>query len=185
MASGSSISAAARHYAEAAFAVARDERNFEGWQAAVEAAAHVLAQPNARALLTSPSVRAEEKRNAMDRLIPAAPPSARNFLHILVDRGRLGEIAGIAEAFRERLNRERGIVTAEVTTAVPIDPDTERVLTQRLGAFLQQDPQKLVIRQRVDPAIIGGVVARVGDTLIDDSVRGRLERLRRTLARAT
>src|SRR5216683_372875 len=71
---------------------------------------------------------------------------------------------------------------ADATTAVPLDAEMERLVAQRLAAYLHRDADKVIIRSRVDPAIIGGVVARVGDQLIDDSVRGRLERLRRTLA---
>jgi F-type H+-transporting ATPase subunit delta len=58
----------------------------------------------------------------------------------------------------------------------------ESLVAQRLAAYLQRDPKLMSIRSRVDPAIIGGVVARVGDQVIDDSVRGRLERLRQTLS---
>jgi F-type H+-transporting ATPase subunit delta len=65
---------------------------------------------------------------------------------------------------------------------VPIDADLQRVLAERLGAYLKHDPQRVTVLSRVDPSIIGGVVARIGDTLIDDSVRGRLQRLRRALA---
>jgi F-type H+-transporting ATPase subunit delta len=117
----------------------------------------------------------------LDRLVPEMPPVVRNFTHILVERDRLEQVPDIAEAFRERVNRERGILTAEVTTAIPLDEGMERSVAQKLGVYLDHDPRRLVIRSRVDPDIIGGVVARIGDTLIDDSVRGRLERLRRVL----
>jgi F-type H+-transporting ATPase subunit delta len=105
-----------------------------------------------------------------------------HFLHILAERDRLKEVPGIADALRDLINQRRGIITADVTTAIPLDADMERLVAQRLAAYLNRDPDKVTIRGRVDPAIIGGVVARVGDRLIDDSIRGRLERLRRTLA---
>lgn len=178
----SSISISARHYADAAFAVARETGDFEAWETALGDAARVLEQPTAKVILTSPAVRAEEKRGAFDKLTPTAGPLVRNFLHILADRDRLRELPGIAEAFRELLNRERGVLTADVTTAVPLDAEAERLVAERLGSHLNHDPRKLVIRPWVDPTLIGGVVARIGDTLIDDSVRGRLNRLRRTLA---
>jgi F-type H+-transporting ATPase subunit delta len=106
----------------------------------------------------------------------------RSFLHILAERDRLDQVPGIAEALRALINKQRGIVTAEVTTAVPLDAQLQGVVTQRLATYLNRQPQQLSIRARVDPSIIGGVVARVGDQLIDDSVRGRLERLRRALS---
>ncbi|MDQ3811565.1 MAG: ATP synthase F1 subunit delta, partial [Chloroflexota bacterium] len=142
----------------------------------------ILQMPSARTIFSSPTVAAAQKRAALDRLLPRAAPDTRNFLHILAERDRLDEVPGIAEALRESINRQRGIVTAEVTTAVPLDAELERLIGQRLASYLNRQPQQIVIRGRVDPAIIGGVVARVGDRLIDDSVRGRLERLRRALA---
>ena len=114
--------------------------------------------------------------------MPNAPQVVRNFLHILVDRHRLDQVPGILEALRELINVQRGIVTAEVTTAVPLDAEMEQVVTQRLATHLGREPRQVTIRSRVDPSIIGGVIARVGDQVIDDSVRGRIERLRRTLA---
>jgi F-type H+-transporting ATPase subunit delta len=128
-------------------------------------------------------VAVSDKRNALDRVLPNAPPLLRNFLHILADRDRLDEVPGVAEALRELVNKQRGIVTAEITTAVPLDADSERLVAQRLAAYLHRSPQQVTIRAHVDPSIIGGVVARVGDQLIDDSVRGRLERLRAALRR--
>ena len=113
------------------------------------------------------------------------PNPARNFLHILAERDRLVEVPGIADALRELINQRRGIITADVTTAVPLDAEMERLVAERLAAYLHRDADKVTIHSRVDPEIIGGVIARVGDQLIDDSVRGRLERLRRTLAGST
>jgi F-type H+-transporting ATPase subunit delta len=139
--------------------------------------------PSARVVFTSPAVAVSDKRAALDRVLPNAPPLLRNFLHILADRDRLDEVPGVAEALRELVNRQRGIVTAEVTTAVPLDADAEQLIAQRLAAYLHRSPQQVTIRAHVDPGIIGGVVARVGDQLIDDSVRGRLERLRAALRR--
>lgn len=180
--SGAILSGSARHYADAAFDVAREAGTFDTWLGALDDLARVLQVPAAYTVLTTPTVGEAEKLAAFDELVPNLPPHVRNFLRLLVERGRVREIPGIAVALRERVNRERGIVTADVTTAVPLDPETERTIAQRLGTFLRQDPSKLVIRSTVDPSIIGGVVARVGDTLIDDSVRGRLDRLKRTIS---
>jgi len=140
--------------------------------------------PSARTVLMSPAVPAQQKTAALDHILPTIATPIRNFLHILVDRDRLDEAPGIVEALRELINAQRGIITAEVTTAVPLDAELERVVAERLATYLGRDPQKLSIRSHVDPSIIGGVVARVGDEVIDDSVRGRIERLRRTLAGA-
>jgi len=175
-------SATGRRYATAAFNVAAESGDFDAWLNTLNDFARILQMPSARTVFMSPAVPTSEKRAALDKLLTNATPLVRNFLHILAERDRLVEVPGIADALGELINERRGIITADVTTAVPLDAEMERLVAQRLAAYLHRDADKVIIHSRVDPAIIGGVVARVGDQLIDDSVRGRLERLRRTLA---
>lgn len=177
-------SASARRYASAAFNVASETGEYDAWLNALLEFVRVLRMPSARTIFMSPAVPTSEKIAAIDQLLPNASPVVRNFLHILAERDRLDEVPGITEALRDLINQQRGIVTAEVTTAIPLDRDMEQLVARRLAAHLGREPDKVTIHSRVDPTIIGGVVARVGDRLIDDSVRGRLERLRRTLAGA-
>jgi F-type H+-transporting ATPase subunit delta len=174
--------ASERRYATAAFTVAGRTGEYDQWLQSLGEVARVLQMPSARTVFLSPAVPATQKAAALDRILPNASPLVRNFLHILVVRDRLGEVAGIVEALRELINVQRGVITADVTTAVPLDAELERLLAQRLAAHFGRDPDKMMIRSRVDPSIIGGVVAQIGDQVIDDSVRGRIERLRRSLA---
>jgi F-type H+-transporting ATPase subunit delta len=174
--------ASERRYATAAFTVAGRTGDYDAWLQALTDVARVLQMPSARTVFLSPAVPSTQKAAALDRILPNASPLVRNFMHILVERDRLAEVPGIADALRELINVRRGIITADVTTAVPLDAELEHVVAQRLAAHLGRDATKVTIRSRVDPSIIGGVVARVGDLVIDDSVRGRIERLRRTLA---
>lgn len=175
-------SASARRYASAAFSVASQTGDYDGWLATLTEFARMLQMPSARTIFASPVVPILQKHAALDKLLPSAPPMVRNFLHLLADRARLDEVPGIAEALLALVNQQRGIVTAEVTTAIPLDAELQRLVAQRLAAYLHTDPQLVTIVSRVDPTIIGGVVARVGDQVIDDSVRGRLARLRRSLS---
>lgn len=177
-------SASARRYASAAFTVAAESGDYDTWLNALSEVARILRMPSARTVFMSPAVPTSEKRTALDRLWPNAPPTVRNFLHILAERDRLDEVPGIADALRDLINQRRGIITADVITAIPLDGNMERLVAGRLAAHLGREPEKVTIRSRVDPAIIGGVVARIGDQVLDDSVRGRIERLRRTLAGA-
>jgi F-type H+-transporting ATPase subunit delta len=177
-------SASQRRYASAAFTVAARAGDYDAWVQALSEVARVLQMPSARSVFMSPAVPPAQKNAALDRILPSAPPMTRNFLHILVDRDRLDEVPGILDALRALINTQRGIITADVTTAVPLDTELEGQVAQRLATHFGRDPQKITIRSRVDPSIIGGVIARVGDEVIDDSVRGRIERLRRTLAGA-
>lgn len=175
-------SGSAKRYATAAFTVAEQSGDFDRWLNTLTALARILQMPSARTVFLSPAVPAEQKRAALDRLFPDVSPAIGRFLHIIADRDRLDELPGIAESLRDLINERRGIVTAEVTSAVPLDAEMERLVAARLAAYLNREPDKVTIRVRVDPSIIGGVIARVGDRLIDDSVRGRIDRLRQTLA---
>jgi F-type H+-transporting ATPase subunit delta len=174
--------ASARRYASAAFSVAGRSGDYDAWLQVLGELTRILQMPSARTVLLSPAVPATQKAAALDQLLPNATPMVRNFVHILVDRDRLSAVPGILEALREMINVQRGIITADVTTAIPLDTELERVIAQRLAAHLGRDPDKVSIQSRVDPSIIGGVVARIGDQVIDDSVRGRIDRLRQTLA---
>src|SRR6266536_2966327 len=175
-------SATAKRYASAAFSVAAESGDFDLWLDTLDELSRIMRMSSARIVFTSPTVAPADKRNALDRLLPDASPVVRNFLHIVADRDRLDQVPGIAEALHDAVNRQRGIVTAEVTTAVQLDAEMERTVTQRLAAYLNKQPNQVALKTRLDPNIIGGVVARVGDRVIDDSVRGRLERLRRAIS---
>jgi F-type H+-transporting ATPase subunit delta len=164
------------------FTVATQTGDYDTWLQTLRQVSRILQMPSARIVFMSPAVAPQQKAAALDRLLPNVSPTVRNFLHILVQRDRLDEVQGIGDALQDLINAQRGIITAEVTTAIPLDQEMEHLVAQRLAAYLNRDPGKVTILSRVDPSIIGGVVARVGDQVLDDSVRGRLERLRQTLA---
>jgi F-type H+-transporting ATPase subunit delta len=173
------IRPASRRYAEAIFGLAQQDQSFDAWGADLDALAELLETPLAARVLRSPAVTPAQKLQLLRAEIPTLRPAANNLLALLMHRGRFHLLPEIAAAYRELLNRARGIATARVTTAVPLDATTRDELGRRLAAYTGQQVQ---LETSVDPAIMGGVVARIGDTLIDGSVRGRLESLRRRLA---
>jgi F-type H+-transporting ATPase subunit delta len=168
----------ALRFAEAAFAVARDKNQLDAWLEALEQASSVFDNHAAGLFLTSPVVSAEKKRAVLANLLPSMSEDVTRFLGILAHRDRLNLVPEIAVAFRRLLNETRGVAVAEITTAVPIDERQKTVIASRLGRRLGKT---VVLETRVDPSIVGGVIAQVGDNVIDGSVRGRLERLRRSL----
>lgn len=173
------IRAAARRYADAVFELARAEGSYDAWGADLDHLAALLEVPLAARALTSPVISPAQKMSVIEAEVPNLRPPTRNLLRLLLHRDRLGFLPDIAAAFHERLNRERGIVTAQVTTAEPLDAATQASLAAKLSAYVGKQVQ---MQTSVDPSIIGGVVAQIGDQLIDGSVRGRLELLRRRLA---
>ena len=173
------ISGSARRYAAAVFGLARDTNSLDAWLADLERLAQVLQAPEAERALTSPAVPEAQRLAALERILPGLQPQMRSFVAILVQRGRLQLAAEILADFRRRLDEHRGVAIVEVSTAIPLDAASERVLAERLSRYTGRQVR---LEKRVDPDLIGGVVARIGDELIDDSVRGRLDRLHRRLA---
>ena len=168
----------AARYAEAAFAVARREERIDDWLAALERAAEVFQDRRAEQYLTSPVVPPDRKMAALAELLPDVAPAVRNFLGILARRDRLELVPEIAAYFRRLTNEHYGIAVAQVTTAVPLDAAQRELVATRLSARIGK---RVILEEQVDPSILGGVVAQIGDDVIDGSVRGRLERLRRSL----
>lgn len=103
---------------------------------------------------------------------------SRNALMLLSDNGRLRVLPAIARALREEADRRAGIVRAHVASAAPLSDAYVQRLTQALEARFQK---KVVVQRTVDPSLIAGVVTRVGDTIIDGSVRARLNELKTEL----
>jgi F-type H+-transporting ATPase subunit delta len=173
------IRSAARRYADAVFELARAENSYDAWTADLDRLAELMQVPAAERALTSPVITPAQKMSVIEAEVPSLTPHTRNLLQLLLHRDRLGLLPDIAAAFHERLDRERGIVTAHVTTAEPLDPAAQAGLVAKLSTYVGR---QIRVETSVDPSIIGGVVARIGDQLIDGSVRGRLESLRRRLA---
>lgn len=168
----------ALRFAEAAFAVARDTNTLDAWLEALDQASSLYENHAAELFLTSPVESADKKQAVLKQLLPGVSDDVQRFLAILAHRDRLELVPDIAVHFRRLLNEHQGIAVAQVTTAVPIDDRQKAVIASRLGRRLGKT---VVLEERVDPSILGGVIAQVGDTVIDSSIRGRLERLRRTL----
>src|SRR5690606_32161809 len=161
----------------------RSEANaLDAWLADLERLRDVLANPLASQALTSPAVPQSERAAALDNLLPELRPQIRNLAHLLIERGRLELVPEILEAFKELVDRARGIVVAQVTSAIELDDQLRRVVTERLTTYTGKQVR---LELSVDPSLIGGVVARIGDELIDDSVRARLQHLKERLAQAS
>jgi F-type H+-transporting ATPase subunit delta len=175
--------AAAARYARALFDVVRKEgdldqagRDLSGF------AAVVSGTPALARALSNPAVPSARKRAVVDQLLAHAgtmsPPVAK-LLRLLAERDRLLLLPELDEAYQNRLREHAQIVRAEVTTAAPIGPDRVGAIRSALARTTGREVQ---LDTRVDPAIIGGVVTRIGSTVFDGSVARQLERLRETLA---
>jgi F-type H+-transporting ATPase subunit delta len=130
--------------------------------------------------LRSPAVRPSRKRGVIARLAEplGLAREVRNFLYVLIDRRRIGELEDIVEAFETLLDEALGFVRADVTSARELDAAQRASLEAQLSRLTGKRARA---HFSTDPALIGGAVARVGSAVYDGSVRGQLEALRRRL----
>ncbi|MCS6801548.1 MAG: ATP synthase F1 subunit delta [Chloroflexota bacterium] len=170
----------ARRYAQAIFSLAKDQNRFDEWDAELTTIAEALQQPELRAALESVRAPFAAKRELIQSVFAeTVSPLAKNFLLLLVQRGRLQLLDDIIAFYRRLVDEERGIARARVTTAVPLDESERERVAQRLAAITGK---QIRLETAVDPTILGGLIARIGDKLIDGSTRTRLLALRQRLA---
>ena len=172
-------SVVARRYAEAYFSLAREAGDIDGWGRELAAVAETLGRGEVLSALTNPRLSsAERSKLAMDLLDGVEVP-ARNLARLLVERRRASLLPLVLEHYRRLRDRASGVMRAEVTTAVTVDEATTSAITRALEEKFGTSVRTEV---RTDPTILGGLVVRVGERVIDDSVRTHLQQLRAALA---
>lgn len=177
--------ASARPYAKALFEVAVGAGRAEPTGEELAALARLLLDhPDLGKVLTHPAVTPKAKREVVDQIATRLGVSTpvHKLLLLMAERDRLGLLAELRQDYQQRLMQHLGIVEAYVTTAVPLPADRAAAIASSLGAATGKQVQ---VRTGVDPAIMGGVVAKMGSTVIDGSVVRQLERLRKTLIAGT
>ena len=174
---------AARRYAEAAFEVAMRDDAVEAWRSELDTAAAIVADERVGRMLANPALPLE-KRLEMAKSIFGKSVSQHvlNLIGLMLRRGRIHELPRLAAEFRRLDNARQGITIATAISAAPLTQDEIRALTERLEALTGG---RIELEVQVDPSLLGGLVVRVGDRMIDGSVRGRLERLRNQLVSGT
>lgn len=174
-----SASASARRYAEAVFDLATDVGAFDAWSRDLAVIAAFVADPEVAGLLASGKVPRDEKTRLLSAgLERQIAPMSWNLVRLLEQRGKTYLAPGILELFQERVDDTRGVANAVVTTAVPLEADEREAVASRLSALTGK---QVNVTPVVDESIIGGIVARIGDELIDGSTKSRLVALKRRL----
>jgi F-type H+-transporting ATPase subunit delta len=175
-------STAARRYAEAVFEIARRDGTEDAWHVGLDAAWHVLGPAEVLRIVENPAIPLPQRQDAVRAALAAesiaAPPvgaQLSNLVAALVARRRVSLVPAIAGEYGRLLDRHRGVAAAVVTSAAPLSADETAAIQARIEVLAGAT---ISLRTAVDPALIGGVTVRIGDRLIDASVRGRLERLR-------
>ncbi len=167
---------AGRRYAEAAFQLATRDKALDAWAEGLALAARFAADEGVLHVLDNPSIPHAERQATVNQLLEGrVPGGVLNLARLLTQRGRFGALPVVATEFTRLLNRRNGVVEAVVTSAAPLTATETDAVGERVRAMTGS---KVSLRAEVDPELIGGLTVRIGDQLLDASVRGRLERLR-------
>jgi len=135
-----------------------------------------------RVFMDSPQVRTEEKKELLQKVFGGnIEPVLLNFFFLLIDKNRIENTRDIGEVFAELVETERGIVRAQVVTAIPLPDDLSAALEGKLAVVTGK---KIVLETKTDPAVIGGVCVTLGDKVLDGTVRTNLDLLGKTLGEA-
>jgi F-type H+-transporting ATPase subunit delta len=175
--------ATATRYARALFESARAEGDVEGAGRDLEAFHTVFAaQPELRQVLGRPWIKPEERQGIAREVAErtGARGLVRNFVALVAGRNRIDHLGEIVDAYRGLVDESLGRVHAQVRSAVPLTADEQVELGARLERIMAR---QVVLEPMVDPALLGGFVARVGSVVVDGSLDGQLARVRRRLAR--
>lgn len=175
------MQAVPRVYAEALFDVARERgRLDEIGEELGRFADAVEAERELQVFLFSPHFSSAEKTEGLKRAVVDADPELRNFLELLIEKKRMTEVFRIRREFDALWKRERRLIDVTVTSAVELDP----AVVSRIGEEIErQAGRRVELASRVDEEILGGIVLQVGNMVLDASIRNRLEKLRKTVAR--
>lgn len=174
--------AAARRYAQAVFDIGKDTNTLDRWLSDLTVLGGVFGNSNAVAALEDPRLTLVEQNNVVAQHVPKdlVGSMAINMLLMMVRRGRLALLPRVVELFREMYNKEKGVIVADVTTAVPLDEAHQRSVAEGIRRLTGGKSVELRLHQ--DPTILGGMITRIGDELIDASIASRLAALSERLS---
>ena len=173
-----SVSVSSKRYAQAIFQIAKEDGEFDKWQSDLMKLAELMQDSELVALVESPKLLFEMKAKLVQERLDKINPLALNLAYLLITKNKFKNAGQIAKEYGHLLDDYHGIKRAEITTAIPLDSSDRNQFGQRLETLIDS---KVSIDFIVDPDILGGFIARVNGSLIDGSVRNRLELLKKNL----
>jgi len=170
-------------YARSLFEVAKEHDRLDAIREQLDQFAAALNDHRQMAVFFfSPYFSTEEKINALERSIEDADPIFMNFLEALVERHRMPAVFRIRVAYEKLWDDENKRLPVQITSAVALGEETVQSIGDRIS---EQTGQTVELSSSVDPDLIGGIVLRVGNVILDASIRNRLNQLRKTVAQVT
>ena len=174
------MAATGRRYAQAAFGLAKEHDNLSRWEEDLARVAEVFADSDVMGYMDAPQVSDSAKLDGIGKLLPDVDVMVRNTVNLMTVNRDISKFQDMYRVFGEMADEYRGIARAEVVTAVPLDDARRGKVIAGLAELVGRN--EVIITERVDPDIIGGVIAKVGDRLIDGSTRTQLQAMRNSLA---
>ena len=174
------MAATGRRYAQAAFELAKEIDSLDCWVDDLARAADVLGDSDVLGFLDAPQVTDSVKLDGIGKLLADVDPLVRNTVNLMTVNRDISKFTDMLRVFGEMADEHRGIARAEVTTAVSLEKAQRDQLAAGLAKLVGRS--EVDITESVDPNIIGGVVAKVGDRLIDGSTRTQLQAMRNSVA---
>jgi F-type H+-transporting ATPase subunit delta len=169
-------------YARSLFEVAKEQDKLDTVRDQLGAFADALSETrDLQIFFFSPYFSTAEKEDGLDRVVSGADPVILNFLKLLIEKHRMPVLFRIRANYEAMWEEENKLLPVQITSAVELD---EQIVSQLGDRIAEQTDRKVDISSNVDPDILGGIVVRVGNSVLDASVRNRLEQLRRQVARA-
>ena len=173
------MAATGRRYAQAAFELAKED-NLDRWVEDLTRTAEILGDPDVLGFIDAPQVSDSVKLDGIGKLLADVDVLVRNTVNLMTVNRDIAKFAEMFRVFSEMADEHHGIARAEVVTAVPLDDARRARLAAGLAELVGRN--EVEITASVDPSIIGGVVAKIGDHLVDGSARTRLQAMRNKLA---
>ena len=170
-----------RRYSQSIFRMALEQKDLNRWQSDLRKVAALMKDNALFSLIANPKITGEEKMRTLTQRLGDVNPLAIKLVLLLAAKGKLAALDDVAEEYQAMVDNYRGIEgteIAEVTTAIPVDNDYQLKIAQRITEIIGKP---VLLRLKVDPAILGGIIIRVGDKLIDGSIRSKLAALRKDL----
>lgn len=170
----------AQVYARSLFAVGREQGKLDVLREQLGQLADALDERRELAtFFFSPYFSTKEKQEGLGRLLSGADESLVNFVNLLIENHRMPVVFRIRLEYERLWDEENRVLPVEITSAIELDQATTENLGRTIG---ERAGRKVQLAARVDPDILGGIVVRVGNSILDASIRNRLEQLRRQVA---
>jgi F-type H+-transporting ATPase subunit delta len=172
----------AQVYARSLFQVATERDELDVVREQLGQFADALAEsPELQTFFFSPYFSTEEKKEGLDKAVTGATEAVRNFLDLLIEKHRMPVVFRIRRVFDRLWEEAHHLLPVEITSAIELDPSIAERIGDEIG---RQTGRTVELTSTVDPDVIGGIVLRVGNSILDASIRSRLENLRKQVAKA-